>query len=44
MRVAMADHSLIPVVGIHEVYGVREGLRLSPRLDLKLLGRETSHE
>lgn len=40
MRVVMADRYLIPVAGLYEVYGVRNGVRFSPRLDRKLLGRE----
>lgn len=42
MRVVMADRFIIPVAGLYEVYGVREGVRFPPRLDMKLLGREIS--
>ena len=40
MRVVMGDLEYIPIAGLYDVYGVREGLRFAPRLDLKLLGRE----
>ena len=40
MRVVMADVEFVPIAGLYDVYGVREGVRFTPRLDLKLLGRE----
>ena len=42
MRIVMADLFLLPIAGLYEVYGVREGVRFTPRLDSKLLGREIS--
>jgi peptide/nickel transport system substrate-binding protein len=44
MRVVMADLFIIPIAGLYEVYGLREGIRFTPRLDRKLLGRELSRE
>ncbi len=44
MRVVMADLNIIPIAGLYEVYGLREGIRFTPRLDMKLLGREVSRE
>jgi peptide/nickel transport system substrate-binding protein len=40
MRVVMADRYLVPIAGLFDVYGVRKSVRFSPRLDMKLLGRE----
>lgn len=40
MRVVMSDLYLIPVAGLYEVYGVRKGVVFSPRLDMRILGRE----
>ena len=40
MRVVMADLEFVPIAGLYDVYGVRDGVRFTPRLDLKLLGRE----
>ena len=40
MRVIMADLHLLPIAGLYEVYGGRKDVRFSPRLDMKLLGRE----
>lgn len=42
MRLVMADLHIVPIAGLYEVYGVRKGIRFSPRLDGKLLGREIS--
>jgi peptide/nickel transport system substrate-binding protein len=39
-RVVMNDVEFVPIAGLYDVYGVREGVRFSPRIDLKLLGRE----
>jgi peptide/nickel transport system substrate-binding protein len=44
MRVVMADLYLLPIAGLYEVYGVRNGVRFSPRLDMRLLGREMTRE
>jgi len=44
MRLAMADLEFIPIAGLYDVYGVRDGIRFTPRLDLKLLGREIVRE
>ena len=40
MRVVMSDVGFVPIAGLYDVYGVREGVRFVPRIDLKLLGRE----
>lgn len=40
MRVVMADLDFVPIAGLYDVYGVRDGVRFTPRLDVKLLGRE----
>ncbi len=42
MRLVMSDVKLVPVAGLFDVYGVREGVRFVPRIDMKLLGREIS--
>lgn len=42
MRVVMSDVGIVPLAALQDVYGVREGVRFAPRLDMKLLGRETS--
>ncbi len=39
-RVVMNDVAFVPIAGLYDVYGVREGVRFVPRIDLKLLGRE----
>lgn len=44
MRLVMADLEFIPIAGLYDVYGVRDGIRFTPRLDLKLLGREIVRE
>lgn len=44
MRVVMSDLHFLPVAGLYEVYGVRNGLSFSPRLDTKLLGREIGRD
>jgi peptide/nickel transport system substrate-binding protein len=44
MRLVMADLHIVPIAGLYEVYGVRKGIRFSPRLDGKILGREISRE
>lgn len=44
MRGVMEDLYLIPIAGLYEVYGVRSGIRFSPRLDRKLLGRDISRD
>ena len=38
-RVVMNDVEFVPIAGLYDVYGVREGIRFVPRLDMKLLGR-----
>ena len=40
MRVVMNDVEFVPIAGLYDVYGVREGVRFAPRIDLKLLGRD----
>lgn len=40
MRVVTNDVAFVPIAGLYDVYGVREGVRFVPRIDLKLLGRE----
>lgn len=40
MRVVMNDVEFVPIAGLYDVYGVREGVRFVPRIDLKLLGRD----
>ncbi|MBK8594745.1 MAG: hypothetical protein IPN83_04005 [Holophagales bacterium] len=40
MRVVMSDLEFVPIAGLYDVYGVREGIRFAPRLDMKLLGRD----
>jgi hypothetical protein len=42
MRVVMSDLEFVPIAGLYDVYGVREGIRFAPRLDMKLLGRDIS--
>jgi peptide/nickel transport system substrate-binding protein len=42
MRVVVADLEFVPIAGLYDVYGVREGVHFSPRLDMKLLGRDIS--
>ena len=44
MRLAMADLYLLPIAGLYDVYGVREGVTFVPRFDRKLLGRKISRE
>jgi peptide/nickel transport system substrate-binding protein len=44
MRAVMDDLYILPIAGLYEVYGVRNGVRFSPRLDRKLLGREIRRE
>ena len=39
-RVVMSDVQFVPIAGLYDVYGVREGVGFVPRIDLKLLGRE----
>ncbi len=40
MRVVMSDLEFVPIAGLYDVYGVRQGVRFAPRLDMKLLGRD----
>ncbi len=40
MRVVTNDVAFVPIAGLYDIYGVREGVRFVPRIDLKLLGRE----
>jgi hypothetical protein len=42
MGVVMSDVGVVPIAGLYDVYGVREGVRFGPRLDMKLLGRDIS--
>ena len=42
MRVAMSDVKVVPIAGLYDIYGVREGVHFVPRIDTKLLGREIS--
>ena len=44
MRVVMSDLRFLPVAGLYEVYGIRKGLDFSPRLDMRVLGREIVRE
>ena len=39
-RVVMSDVQFVPIAGLYDVYGVREGVEFVPRIDMKLLGRE----
>jgi len=40
MRVVMQDLRFVPVAGLYQVYGVRSGVEVRARVDMRLLGRE----